>query len=87
MIHGGHLFHFHSRCLQKKVALVTEIKGLSIDPIIKEELNKAAKVLEKSGWIIEQPQAPDFEEAAQFQAALWLGEFRRTGGEAIKKRE
>ena len=70
---------------QKKVALVTEIKGLSIDPIIKEELNKAAKALEKSGWIIEQPQAPDFEEAAQFQAALWLGEFRRTGGEAIKK--
>ncbi|MDC1209342.1 amidase [Pseudomonadota bacterium] len=69
----------------KKVALITEIKGLSIDPIIKLELKKAALALEKSGWIIEEPEAPDFQEAAKFQAALWLGEFRRTGGEAIKK--
>jgi amidase len=44
-----------------------------------------AKHLEDSGWIIEQPKAPDFQEAAKFQATLWLGEFRRTGGEAIKK--
>ena len=41
--------------------------------------------MEQSGWIIEEPEAPDFSEAAKFQAALWLGEFRRTGGEAIKK--
>ena len=69
----------------KKVALLTNIKGLTIDPILKEELKKAAKALEKSGWVIEEPEAPDFEKAAEFQAALWLGEFRRTGGEAIKK--
>jgi amidase len=69
----------------KKIALVTEIKGLKIDPIIKEQLKKVAKCLEQSGWIIEEPEAPDFSEAAKFQAALWLGEFRRTGGEAIKK--
>ena len=69
----------------KKIALITEIKGLNIDPLIKEQLKKVAKFLEQSGWIIEEPEAPDFSEAAKFQAALWLGEFRRTGGEAIKK--
>ena len=69
----------------KKIALITEIPGLKIDPIIKEELNFVAKFLEEAGWIIEQPKAPDFEEAAKFQATLWLGEFRRTGGEAIKR--
>ena len=69
----------------KKIALVTEIKGLNIDPIIKEQLKKVAKCLEESGWIIEEPKAPDFSEAAKFQATLWLSEFRRTGGEAIKK--
>ena len=69
----------------KKIALITEIKGLNIDPLIKEQVKKVAKCLEQSGWIIEEPEAPDFSEAAKFQAALWLGEFRRTGGEAIKK--
>ncbi len=70
---------------QKKIALITEIKGLKIDPIIKEELENVAKSLEEDGWIIEEPNAPDFQEAAKYQATLWLGEFRRTGGEAIKK--
>lgn len=70
---------------QKKLALITEIKGLKIDPIIIEELKNVAKHLEEIGWIIEEPEAPDFQEAAKFQAALWLGEFRRAGGEAIKK--
>ena len=70
---------------EKKIALLTKIEGLKIDPIIVEELNKAAKKLEQIGWIIEEPKAPNFQEAANYQATLWLGEFRRTGGEAISK--
>ena len=70
---------------EKKIALLTKIKGLKIDPIIVEELNKAAKKLEQIGWIIEEPKAPNFQEAANYQATLWLGEFRRTGGEVISK--
>ena len=70
---------------QRKIALITEIEGLKVDPIIKNELEMVAKHLEEAGWIIEQPRAPNFQEAAKFQATLWLGEFRRTGGEAIKK--
>ena len=70
---------------EKKIALLTKIEGLKIDPIILEELNKAAKKLEQIGWIIEEPKAPNFQEAANYQATLWLGEFRRTGGEAISK--
>jgi len=69
----------------KKVGLVTKIDGLSIDPIVVGELKKVAKALEESGWIIEEVKAPNFQKAAEFQAALWLGQFRRTGGEAIKK--
>ena len=70
---------------KKKIALITKIEGLKIDPVISEELNRVAKNLENSGWIIEEPKAPNFQEAANFQATLWLGEFRRTGGEAISK--
>ena len=69
----------------KKVGLIKEIEGLIIDPIIREELNRVAKVLEKNGWIIEETKAPDFNNAAKFQASLWLAEFRRTGGEAIQR--
>ena len=70
---------------EKKIALITKIEGLKIDPVISEELKRVAKNLENSGWIIEEPKAPNFQEAANFQATLWLGEFRRTGGEAISK--
>ncbi len=70
---------------EKKIALLTKIEGLKIDPIIVEELNVAAKKLEQAGWIIEEPKSPNFQEAANYQATLWLGEFRRTGGEAIRK--
>ncbi len=70
---------------EKKIALLKKIEGLKIDPIISAELDLVAKRLEDSGWVIEEPKAPNFQEAAKFQATLWLGEFRRTGGEAITK--
>ena len=70
---------------EKKIALLKKIEGLKIDPIITAELDLVAKRLEDSGWVIEEPKAPNFQEAAKFQATLWLGEFRRTGGEAITK--
>ena len=70
---------------EKKIALLKKIEGLKIDPIISAELDIVAKRLEDSGWVIEEPKAPNFQEAAKFQATLWLGEFRRTGGEAITK--
>ena len=70
---------------EKKIALLTKIEGLKIDPIISAELNLVAKRLADSGWVVEEPKAPNFQEAANFQATLWLGEFRRTGGEAISK--
>ena len=70
---------------EKKIALLKKIEGLKIDPIISAELDLVAKRLEDSGWVIEEPKSPNFQEAAKFQATLWLGEFRRTGGEAITK--
>ena len=70
---------------EKKIALLKKIEGLKIDPIISAELDLVAKRLQDSGWVIEEPKAPNFQEAAKFQATLWLGEFRRTGGEAITK--
>jgi len=70
---------------EKKIALLKKIEGLKINPIISAELDIVAKRLEDSGWVIEEPKAPNFQEAAKFQATLWLGEFRRTGGEAITK--
>ena len=63
MILGGHHYHFLSLCL-KKIALLTKIEGLKIDPIISAELDLVAKRLEDSGWVIEEPKAPNFQEAA-----------------------
>jgi len=34
-------------------------------------------------WIINEVEAPDFEEIAHYQAVLWLAEFRRTSAKAI----
>ena len=70
---------------EKKIALLKKIEGLKIDSIISAELDLVAKRLEDSGWVIEEPKAPNFQEAANFQATLWLGEFRRTGGKAISE--
>ena len=70
---------------EKKVALLTKIEGLKVDPIIINELKIVARKLEESGWVVEEPKAPNFQEAANYQATLWLGEFRRTGGEAIRR--
>ena len=70
---------------EKKVALLTKIEGLKTDPVIINELKIVARKLEESGWVVEEPKAPNFQEAANYQATLWLGEFRRTGGEAIRR--
>ncbi len=71
--------------LPKKIALVTEIKGLKTEKIIVDNLNLVAKELEKLGWDIENVEGPNFEKTAHYQAVLWLAEFRRSSAEAIAK--
>ena len=79
-------YALYSNCMKNTLYNCTKkIEGLKIDPVISAELDLVAKRLEDSGWVIEEPKAPNFLEAAKFQATLWLGEFRRTGGEAITK--
>ena len=73
--------------LPKKIALLTEIKGLKIKGSVIENLNDVAKKLESLGWIVEEVTGPDFEELAHYQAVLWLAEFRRTSGDAINKED
>ena len=70
--------------LPKKIALVTQIKGLKIKNSVVDNLKLVAKKLENSGWEIEEVDGPDFEEVAHYQAVLWLAEFRRSSGMAIK---
>ena len=73
----------HLPVLNKKIALLTKIKGMSISSEVKSNLLDVAKQLEKEGWIINEVEAPDFEEIAHYQAVLWLAEFRRTSAKAI----
>ncbi len=69
--------------LSKKIALVTQIKGLKIKNVIIDNLKDVARKLENIGWIVEEVESPDFEELAHYQAVLWLAEFRRSSGNAI----
>ena len=69
--------------LSKKIALVTKIKGLPIKSAIEENLKDVAKKLQNIGWLIEEVPGPDFEELANYQAVLWLAEFRRSSANAI----
>ena len=69
--------------LNKKIALLSEIKGMKISKEVKSNLLDVAKKLEKEGWIIDEVEGPNFEEIAHYQAVLWLAEFRRSSGKAI----
>ena len=69
--------------LNKKIALLTDIKGMKITEEVKQNLIEVAKHLENIGWVIENISGPDFEEIAHYQAVLWLAEFRRSSAKLI----
>ena len=69
--------------LNKKIALLSEIKGMKISKEVKLNLLDVAKKLDKECWIVDQVVGPNFEEIAHYQAVLWLAEFRRSSGKVI----
>ena len=71
----------------KRVALISHIPGLNLDTDVISVLHKAGKLLEKEGWVVEETEGPEFDEAAKLQAILWLAEFRRSEAADIRKED
>ncbi len=69
----------------KRAALTLAPDGMEVDPSIKEALRDAAKVLEASGWEIEEVACPPMREAADINATLWMAEMELGAAELIKR--
>ncbi|PAF43855.1 amidase [Helicobacter sp. 11S03491-1] len=61
-------------CRIKRVALVTQIDGMEIQPSIKENLIKTAKWLQEDGYIVEEIKLPDFNIAAEVWGKILIAE-------------
>ncbi|PAF42816.1 amidase [Helicobacter sp. 11S02596-1] len=58
----------------KRIALVTHINGMKIDPSVKENLTKTAKWLQEDGYIVEEIELPEFEIAAEVWGKILVAE-------------
>lgn len=58
-----------------RVALMKRPGGIDTDPRILADLDRAAEILRKAGWQVEEPtQVPDIREAVELQIDLWLSD-------------
>jgi len=58
----------------KRAALCVAPDGLAVAPEIKQAVADAGKRLERAGWIVEEVASPPLQEAADYQAQLWLAD-------------
>jgi len=59
----------------RRAALVTHPGGITPDPRILADLDRAAALLRAAGWTVETPaEVPDLREAVELQTDLWIGD-------------
>ncbi|WP_102225158.1 amidase [Acidimangrovimonas sediminis] len=68
----------------KRAALCLAPDGMAVAPEIRDALKAAAARLADAGWEVEETALPPLREVMDLQIALWLADFRRTGGAAIR---
>ncbi|PAF54429.1 hypothetical protein BKH42_00495 [Helicobacter sp. 13S00482-2] len=61
-------------CKIKRIAVVTEIDGMTIEPSIKENLKKTAKWLIEDGYVVEEIKLPEFNIAAEVWGKILIAE-------------
>jgi amidase len=70
----------------RRAAICTNPDGLETTPEVKAAVIDAGKRLEKAGWTVEEvTKIPPFDEAAQLQVRLWLGDGYEAMVEAAEK--
>ncbi len=70
----------------RRAAICTNPDGLETKPEVKAAVIDAGKRLEKAGWTVEEvTKIPPFEEAAQLQVHMWLGDGYNAMVEAAEK--
>jgi amidase len=68
----------------KRAVLTVAPDGLNVAPEVEAALRDAARRLEAAGWQVTERDCPPFRKPVELQLALWLAEFRRTAGQAIR---
>jgi amidase len=76
---------FEVGAFPKRAALTVAPEGLVVQPAVEKALRDAADRLRDAGWEVVETPCPPLREPARLQALLWLGDYRRGGGEGIKK--
>ena len=60
---------------RRRAALVTDPGGITADPRILADLDRAAELLRRAGWVVEVPDSvPDLREAVDLQTDMWLAD-------------
>ncbi|PAF47588.1 hypothetical protein BKH46_03970 [Helicobacter sp. 12S02634-8] len=67
----------------RRIALVTQIDGMDIEPDIKENLIKVAKWLQADGYVVEEIKLPEFDIAAEIWGKILIAEKTTTIGHYI----
>ncbi|MDO7253172.1 amidase [Helicobacter cappadocius] len=70
-------------CRIKRIAIVTEIDGMSIEPSVKENLKKTAKWLIEDGYVVEEIKLPEFNIAAEVWGKILVAEKTTTIGHYV----
>ncbi|WP_095589272.1 amidase [Actibacterium ureilyticum] len=58
----------------RRVALVRRPGGISPDPRILDDLDRAAAMFRAAGWTVDTPEIPEIREAVELQIDLWLSD-------------
>lgn len=67
----------------KRIALVTEIEGMRIEPVIKDNLRKTAAWLEQDGYVVEEITLPDFLLATEVWSKIVVADKTTMMGEVV----
>ncbi|MFT5221432.1 MAG: amidase, partial [Gammaproteobacteria bacterium] len=73
--------------MRKRVALCRNPEGLETTADIDAALTQSAAQLSEAGWEVVETDCPPLRKAMHMQLLLWMSEYHRNGGEAIKRED
>jgi amidase len=69
----------------RRAALTIAPDGMAVTPEVAKTLREAGRRLQEAGWEVIETECPPLRKPVAVQLMLWLAEFRRTAGKAIRE--
>ena len=69
----------------RRAALTIAPDGMAVTPEVAKTLREAGRRLQEAGWEVIETDCPPLRKPVAVQLMLWLAEFRRTAGKAIRE--